>query len=133
MDSKHQALCYKSPNIKMTQRKSKSVKNLDLQLTSHEASRYLEIAKGTECPRWQSCPCFTDSDLASTHISSPREVTFDASPRPSGPPLPSLGFQHHGGNSAGWDSGDEVQKSSTILTNHLTPFQASLSSAVKFQ
>lgn len=102
MDIKHLAVSVtKDQILTMTQRKNNSVESLDIQLTSHEASRYLKLAKGTEFPSLQSCLCFTEGSFADVHISSPREDYLTLHPGLPKPQPPSLCNQNLGDNSAG--------------------------------
>lgn len=102
VDIRHLALSVtKDQILTMTQRKNNSVKSLDIQLTSHEASRYLKLAKETEFPSLQSCLCFTEGGFADAHILPPRAVYLILHPGLPKPQPPSLRNQNHGDNSAG--------------------------------
>lgn len=105
----------------MTQRKNKSVKNLDTQLTSHEASRYLELAEGTEILKLVIM-CMFHRKRAHWHpylLSQGRHTWHltKAFPGLSHPPW----AVNHGGDSAGQGSGDEVSEKLHHLDKSLTP------------
>lgn len=116
MEIEHGALSVTKDHIlTMTQTKNKWVKNLDIQLASHEASRYLVIAKWTEflslssCPGWYLYCLFQGSHT--WHVTQ-AFVGFSCPPQ---------GSQHHAGKSAGPCSGDGAPENLPYLDKSLKP------------
>lgn len=122
------SFCYKRSHINNDpNKKTSGSKNLDIQLTSHEASRYLAIAKWSEFLSLSSCPGWYLHCL----IASSRAVIPDMSPRSSWAlaALPRVvsttlaRVQAHAQEMG-------PQKTSTIWTSHWIPW-ASMPSSVK--